>query len=236
MLFSFHFLIKNKTNRMKFVFYAMICLFLAITPAHSTVQTPAQQTLVQQPKSAFKDRILLKLLAFKIKHFRDKSLISKGIPGDCSKIVLKNGDVIEANISQITPVEVKYKRCGKPNDPETVIFKRDILSIIMPDGEKLSISSSNAPTTSNDSGASDEASYEGYSIAGFVTGLSSLILSASLLGLAAAIVGIVLSYLGLKRIRANPNKYKGKGLAKAGLILGIVGCALYAIILAGAAL
>ena len=210
----------------------MLCLFLAITPAYSTIQTPAQQT-VQQPKWSFKDRFLLKVLAFKMKHLNHKSLITKDLSNECSKIVLKDGDVIEANIIQITPVEVKYKRCGKLNDPETILYKKDILSIKAADGEIIFRNTGNnatrSPTTAPQS---DTQSFEGYSIAALVTGISGLILFGSWLGLAAGICGIAFGYMGLKRIKNNPEMYKGKNLARAGLITGIITCALFALAIA----
>lgn len=49
--------------------------------------------------------------------------------GVCFKIVLKNGDIIEVDISQIILIEVKYRRCGKLDDLEIVFSKGDVLSI-----------------------------------------------------------------------------------------------------------
>jgi hypothetical protein len=215
---------------MKHAFYVMLCLFLATMPAYATIQTPAQQT-IQQTKWSFKDRILLKVLAFKMKHLDRKSLISKGIQGDCSKIVLKDGDVIEANIIQISPVEVKYKRCGKPNDPETILYKKDILSIKAADGEIIyrntGTNNTTRPSNTTTANTTDGPVFESYSIASLVTGISGLLLFTFWLGLAAAICGIVFGYMGLKRIKSNPEMYKGKNLAKAGLITGIIACALF---------
>lgn len=214
-------------------FYVLCCLCLAVTPAYSTIQTPTQSAIQQPSHLSFKDRFLLKVLQFKVKHFASKSLIFNGMPGDCAKIVLKDGDVIEANIIQISPIEVKYKRCGKPNDPETILYKKDILSIKAADGEIIYRNTGNTTARRTDTPTSnDEASYNGYAIAGFVTGLCGLIVSAFWLGLASAIVGIVLSYMGLKQIKANPSEYKGKGLARAGLILGIIACGLFLLALA----
>jgi hypothetical protein len=215
----------------------MLCLFLATTPAYSTIQTPAQQT-IQQTKLSFKDRVLLKVLAFKMKHSSHKSLISRDLSNDCAKIVLKDGDVIEANIIQITPVEVKYKRCGKPNDPETILYKKDILSIKASDGEIIYRNTGNnnhntprtAPTSV--SNEADSQSFDGYSIAALVTGICGLLIFGTWLGLAAGICGIIFGYIGLKRIKNNPEMYKGKNLARAGLITGIIACALFALAVA----
>lgn len=68
-------------------------------------------------------------------------------------------------------------------------------------------------------------------IAGFVTSvlgsfgllaLSSVGVVGLAVGLLAGITGIVLSAIALKRIKKSPEKPKGRGLAIAGLILGIL--------------
>jgi hypothetical protein len=210
---------------MKFNWYSFVCamLLLSALPAGATVQT-STTTTVQTPKLSLKDRILLKVAR----------LTQSPIPSiiGCAKIVLKDGDVIEANIIQLTPVEVKYKRCGKPNDPETILYKKDILSIKADDGEIIYRNTGNSPNKPvSPTTYSDEKTFEGYSIAALITGIAGVILSASWLGLACAIVGIVFGVMGLRRINANPDAYKGKNMARAGLILGIIGCAAYVILL-----
>ena len=67
--------------------------------------------------------------------------------------------------------------------------------------------------------AADDAKTDGMAIAGFITGLVSLFLFGIILGP----LGIIFSAIALKRIKRNPEKRKGRGLAIAGLILGICG-------------
>ena len=68
-----------------------------------------------------------------------------------------------------------------------------------------------------------------FSIAGFICGAASLLLSFGILGVAAAVVGIVLSALALKKMREGEDGIRG--LALAGLICGIVGAGLFLLIL-----
>lgn len=63
--------------------------------------------------------------------------------------------------------------------------------------------------------------------------ISALSVYSLLIGLVAGIVGIVLSAIALKRIKKSPEKTKGKGLAKAGLIIGILSTALTILIFIG---
>ncbi len=69
--------------------------------------------------------------------------------------------------------------------------------------------------------ATDEVKVDGLAIAGFVSG----VLSFFIFGIVFSILAIVFSAIALKRIKSNPEVRKGKGLAVAGLVLGIVAAA-----------
>jgi Domain of unknown function (DUF4190) len=62
----------------------------------------------------------------------------------------------------------------------------------------------------------------GMATAGFVTGLLGAILSFFFIGFPLAVIGVVLSIIGLRRVNADPMR-GGRGLAIAGLVLGLVG-------------
>jgi Domain of unknown function (DUF4190) len=171
-------------------------------------------------------------------------------PPECSKIVMKDGDVIEANVLQITPTEIKYKRCGKPNDPEIVVNKKDVLSIKAADGEiifrNLGNNSPNETTNTptnrdNNYGTnatqntnSNEPKLEGNALAGMICGILGVLFLGGILSLALGITGLVLSLIGRRKINNDPKRYKGKGMALAGLICGIVACGLFALALLSA--
>ncbi len=69
---------------------------------------------------------------------------------------------------------------------------------------------------------------DGFAIAGFVLGILSILV----LGLLFGILAIIFSAISLNRIRKFDGLYKGKGLATAGLIMGIIGLALAVLIIA----
>ena len=50
-------------------------------------------------------------------------------------IVLKNGDIINAVVLEITPTEIKYKKASNPNGPIYTIDKTTVLSIKYENGE-----------------------------------------------------------------------------------------------------
>jgi Domain of unknown function (DUF4190) len=194
-------------------------------------------------KLNFFQRMGLKMLQKKMQ----KAMKQQG--DNCSKIVMKDGDIIEANIIQISPTEIKYKRCGKPNDPELVIYKKDVLSVKTADGEIIFRNTNNNANTDdsnnnnrdknygtddrNNSNNSNEPKMEGNALAGMICGIMGLVLGFNLIGLAAGVVGIILSIIGMNKIKREPKKYKGKGMALAGLVCGIAACAFFLLVYTG---
>jgi hypothetical protein len=75
-----------------------------------------------------------------------------------------------------------------------------------------------------------EKQMNGFAVAGFVVGLVALFIIPVGLGILAVVFGAI----GLSQIKKNPNKFKGKGLAIAALILGIASVVYGFVILAGA--
>ncbi len=158
----------------------------------------------------------------------------KPAPPQCDQIVLRNGDVIEAKVKEVGVNEIRYKKCDRPDGPDYTISKRDVLSIKYSNGEVERFTSgsgsSNAssrgnhtaydtPTSpQNDGPRTDPFAIVAISAGGLAifTGLGSLLLGAA---------AVVFGALSLSRIRKEPNRFKGKGLAMAGMIIGIVAAA-----------
>ena len=69
---------------------------------------------------------------------------------------------------------------------------------------------------------------EPHSVIGFISSLLGLV---PVFGLPFAILAMILGHIGLKRIRANPLRYKGTKFAKAGKTIGIIGVILFGIVL-----
>lgn len=160
----------------------------------------------------------------------------KPVPPQCDQIVLRNGDVIEAKVKEVGVNEIRYKKCDRQDGPDYTISKRDVLSIKYSNGEVERFTSSvnssqssgssggnrqsyNSPTNEqNDGPRTDPFAIVAISAGGLAifTGLGSLLLGAA---------AVVFGALSLSRIRREPNRFKGKGLATAGMIIGIVAAA-----------
>ncbi|MFD2938260.1 DUF4190 domain-containing protein [Spirosoma flavum] len=159
----------------------------------------------------------------------------KPAPPQCDQIVLRNGDVIEAKVKEVGVNEIRYKKCDRQDGPDYTISKRDVLSIKYSNGEiERFTTGSTSPSTNNSSGnrtsynsptspQNDGPRTDPFAIVAIAAGGLAIFtgLGSLLLGAAAVVFGA----LSLSRIRKEPNRFKGKGMALAGMIIGIVAAA-----------
>jgi hypothetical protein len=151
------------------------------------------------------------------------------VPPSCDQIVLRNGDVIEAKIKEVGVNEIKYKKCDRQDGPDYTISKRDVLSIKYTNGDverfNAAASSSGSSSSRSSYDSPTNAQQDGprtdpFSIVALATGGLAILTGygAFLLGA----VAIVFGAMSLSRIRKEPARFKGKGLAIAGMVAGIV--------------
>jgi hypothetical protein len=113
----------------------------------------------------------------------------------CAKIVLNNGRVIEAEILELTPIEVRYKKCGQTTNVEYILPKESITVIKNHQDEVLFVhKKSEIESLVNDS----EKDYE-------VTGIVALIMLAL-----SPVLALPFGLLSRYRIKRAPNKYKSR--------------------------
>ena len=144
-------------------------------------------------------------------------------PPKCDVILLKNGEEISAKVLEITPTEVKYKRCDNLEGPTTTINKSTIFSITYANGSKEVMKTENvSKPNSNENNSGDKK--VGLAVASLVLGIIGFVFGGGLLGL-------ILGAVQLSKIRKQPNIYGGKGMAIAGLILGIISVAYLALLI-----
>ena len=135
--------------------------------------------------------------------------------------------------------EIRYKKCDRPDGPDYTISKRDILSIKYSNGEVERFAAGTTAPNSSPSGSRQTYNNPGYNsptnapddgprtdpfaIVAIATGGLAILtgVGAFLLGAAAVVFGA----LSLSRIRKEPGRFKGKGLAVAGMVAGIVAAA-----------
>jgi hypothetical protein len=138
-------------------------------------------------------------------------------PPKCDLLLLKNGEEISAKVLEITPTEVKYKRCDNLEGPTTTINKSSIFSITYANGSKEIMKTENdSKPNSNENSSGDKK--VGLAVASLVLGIIGFVFGGGLLGL-------IFGAVQLSKIRKQPNVYGGKGMATAGLILGIISVA-----------
>ena len=148
---------------------------------------------------------------------------------NCDVIILRNGDEIKGKVLEITLTEVKYKKCDNLNGPTISLRKQDVFIIKYPNGTKEVINNGIPqiqPDFTSEARSSPEA------IAGLIFALAAIpfilfsLIAGSFYaiigGIILAIGGFMLSIVALDKMKRNPNKYRGDGLAIAGLILGIL--------------
>ncbi|MFA5781369.1 MAG: hypothetical protein WC868_03770 [Bacteroidales bacterium] len=140
---------------------------------------------------------------------------------ECDNIVLKNGEEIKAKVTEITTDEIKYKKCDNLTGPSYSIKKSEVFMIRYSNGTKDIITSnnsapSNTATYSNNVSDKTQKNTEekkggGFGITSFVLSIVGLLVAGVIFGPLAIIFGII-----------GMIKRKLKGLAIAGLIIGII--------------
>lgn len=136
----------------------------------------------------------------------------------CFTMYLKNGDIIEVKLIQISTSEIKYQRCNKPDDPEIVIAKADVFSIKDSNGEAIY-------SSKDDSWKKGYASADGetdrLALASGITGLAAVTFGLLFwpLGMAAGIAAGVMGIVSLSRLKKNRN-LRGEGWAITGIVAG----------------
>ncbi len=188
-------------------------------------------------KLNWKEKIGLKILRKKLKkELKKNPELSNLEPSNlfktgCSKIVFKSGEVIEADIIQITPTEIKYKRCGKPNDPEIIVLKEEVFSVQAEDGAilyKSQAANSNTPdfyNTNSTTNSNSKPITDSLATISFIAGIAGVLLSlllSVLVGVILSSVGLILAIISIGRIRRNPEKFSGAGLASGAIIAWFV--------------
>ncbi|HEX2920965.1 MAG TPA: DUF4190 domain-containing protein [Bacteroidales bacterium] len=151
---------------------------------------------------------------------------------ECDTIFLKSGGTLIGRVEEIGQTEIKYRKCNNLTGPVISVIKSEISSIKYVNGTIDYFGPSDNPVpvqTVNYPRSTDPVKTEGLGIAGFVSSLVGLFIAGVLLG----IIGIVFGGVSLSKIKNNPGRYKGRGLAVAAIIIGIIS-AVGAIIVMGA--
>lgn len=234
---------------LKFIALLFIITLIPITDTHAivaavphAVNSDVSNNLGR--KLTWRERIALKVLKWQVGKTIQGYGVSDTTPSvSCSKIVLKNGKTIEANISQISKTEVKYRRCGFPSDPEMIESKDDISVVLASDGGTLFVNDgmrdarASTQAITQDILVTESNAKQAIGLSGLAwldAMLASTMPIFAILAIVCAICAIIYGIRSLAKINKEPQKYKGKGLAVAGIILA--GLLLFLVIIGTAAI
>lgn len=145
--------------------------------------------------------------------------------GECTEIIKRNGDIIEAQILEVGVSEIKYKKCSNLEGPTYSILKSTVFMLKYKNGDKDVFNEESTPSKS--ATGSDDQQIEPFSMVSFITGMTGLVLGLFLsiaIGIFLGVLAIVFGAISLNRIKRNPDKYSKKSSkwAKSGLITGLV--------------
>ena len=144
---------------------------------------------------------------------------------ECTEIIKRSGDIIEAKIIEVGVSEIKYKKCSNLEGPTYSILKSAVFMIKYKNGDKDVFHEEITP--SNSATGSDGQEIEPFSVVSFITGISGLALGILIsmgIGIFLGVLGIVFGAISLSRTRRNPDRFSKKSSkwAIAGLITGLV--------------
>jgi hypothetical protein len=158
----------------------------------------------------------------------DKLILEKESVKDtlkCDKILLKNGEEIDVKVLEISPNEVKYKKCDNVDGPIVTTYKNDVFMVKYSNGSKEVFNNETFGNTMKSEYKSGMNSLKennlkkhGMAVTGFVTSIIGFFLFGFVFGLLA----VIFSGIGLNKINNDPDRWSGKGLATAGIIIGII--------------
>ena len=120
--------------------------------------------------------------------------------------------------------EIKYKKCDNIDGPIITKYKNDVFMVKYSNGSKEVFNDNNSTNIKTEYKAGLNSLKEnnqkkhGMAITGFVTSIVGFFLFGFVFGLLA----IIFSGIGLNKINNDPERWSGKGLATAGIIIGIV--------------
>lgn len=193
-----------------------------------------QQDVIQDvdlETSTTKEMLLIHPVLPEIK--QTQTLLIEGDTNKCDKIIFRNTEEVECRVKEISTSEIKYHKCGFEDGPIYKIDPNDVSAIIYHNGSKEFFGNYVRPSKSYEKEKKDEY------INGYTTWASDPrdIEIFSVLSLVFATLyfipglSIVFGVIGLRMFNKEPGRYKGKGFAYAGIILGSLALLLLIVIL-----
>jgi len=139
-------------------------------------------------------------------------------------IIFRNGKVVSAKVRTIGIKDIIYQKCDNLFGPQYTVRRSEVLRIEYNHGEadEFEIEETYyAPPVPDRHGRMKR---EGFAIGSFISGILAVV-ALSILPLASLVfmvVAIAFGSIGLRRIKMSNGEVRGKGLAIAGMVLGLV--------------
>lgn len=143
----------------------------------------------------------------------------------CDQITLKNGEEIDAQVLEISNENVKYKRCDNLEGPTYILEKNKIFMIKYKNGSKDVFQTLTEKKQLESIQKTPEKPIHPLATLSLILGIVGLIfgLFASLpAGIIFGLLALILGIIALELIKSD-EKFRGKGLAITGIILGLIG-------------
>lgn len=152
------------------------------------------------------------------------------LPEDsCDVLLMKDGSEVKVKISEVTESQVKYKKCAMLDGPLYVSHKSEVFMIKYFNGTREVIKYDAPPQQTPEPYKTPQKRYEnaGGPDNRVIHPLAALSFVFGIIGcypvfVFGSILGLVFGNMALKRINAQPEKYKGIGLARAGRTMGMI--------------
>lgn len=131
----------------------------------------------------------------------------------CDVIFYKSGKLEYCKIIETTPTTITYKMCDYQDGPNVVVNKSDIHKIRYANGKEEIVMPSSQQNQIN---AHVKARKDPMSTWALISSLMGLIF------IPALVAGIILGGISLNRISKSEGRLRGKGTAKAAIIIGLI--------------
>lgn len=159
----------------------------------------------------------------------DSQIIINSQEEECAEIILKNGDIIKAVISEVGVNEVKYKKCENLGGPVYSILKKEVFMIKYANGTKDVFKEDEPKNNEIDSSKNNyegEPNFDYLGLVGILLAIVAVIVFIFASWFIGAIMGlfpIIFGAISLSKEQKNPGFWStGKALGSISLTLGII--------------
>jgi len=158
-----------------------------------------------------------------------KTLFTKDDCGDL--MTLRNGEELKVKVIEISEREIKYKRCDNLDGPLITISKNDVFMIKYPNGTKEVFKEGPKQNNTQQKQNPDPKPLPPNGPIVHPMAVASLVAGLLWIYFVGSVMAIIMGAKALRKINEQPDRYKGKGLAIAGIILGALEIIILALVI-----